>query len=524
MMSLVAAGLAITVGSGVAHAADGDPSTDLAYVTPTTGQNVSYPSVQLPIDECPAGSSVFAALMYGPGFPSDGQLIKGSGLLNEISDTGGLYGLQYSFQDVALNAGTSLQAGGEYRINTFCQGGFGEPIGPSYDAFVTVNSTGATGTYTADTPAVVVTPTTTTLALSPSGPVVSGTAVSFTATVAAASGTLDGTVQFKDGGTDVGGPVTVTAGVATTTATLPVGAHSITAVYSGSATFATSTSAAQALEVTGVPQTPTTTALAVTPTADVTTTTALSLAATVAPDVAGSVVFKNNGVALGAPVPVVAGSASLSSTVPNAGQASFTATFTPTDSTYATSVSPAVAVTVVGQPNDPVPDPQTIVVPVEAGQLTISTPYTPESPLTLPALTLNAAADLLSGNAAFENIIITDTRTGTPVPWTASADAGDLSSGAASINGQNVGLTGLVPTYTPGNALGAGDVVTVDNPAAAPAVAPADPGALGLKGVKTIATAAVGLGTVRLDGLLTVNAPTSTPAGTYTGIVTFTVG
>src|SRR5690606_289661 len=104
------------------------------------------------------------------------------------------------------------------------------------------------------------------------------------------------------------------------------------------------------------------------------------------------------------------------------------------------------------------------------------------------------------------------------------ANAGDLDSGTALINGQNVGLTGLVPTYTPGNALGTGDVVTVDNAAASPAVAPADPGTLGLKGVKTIATAAVGLGTVQLDGLLTVNAPTSTPAGTYTGIVTFTVG
>ena len=88
---------------------------------------------------------------------------------------------------------------------------------------------------------------TTTTLTSSANPSASGASVTFTATVAAVSpgsGTPTGTVTFMDDGTTItGSPVTLnSSGVATiSTSTLTVGAHSITAVYSGDTNFTTST-------------------------------------------------------------------------------------------------------------------------------------------------------------------------------------------------------------------------------------------------------------------------------------------
>jgi hypothetical protein len=79
-----------------------------------------------------------------------------------------------------------------------------------------------------------------------------GAPLTLTATVAVVApgaGTPIGTVNFLDGAA-VLGSVTVTNGVATfTTSTLPVGSHSVTAVYSGGTDFVMSTSAASAITV-----------------------------------------------------------------------------------------------------------------------------------------------------------------------------------------------------------------------------------------------------------------------------------
>jgi hypothetical protein len=66
-----------------------------------------------------------------------------------------------------------------------------------------------------------------------SGPATSvqGTSVTFTATVKGASPT--GTVQFKDGVANLGAAVALAGGVATRSATLSTGSHSILAIYSG---------------------------------------------------------------------------------------------------------------------------------------------------------------------------------------------------------------------------------------------------------------------------------------------------
>jgi hypothetical protein len=68
-----------------------------------------------------------------------------------------------------------------------------------------------------------------------------GQVVTFTATVTGTSPT--GTVQFRDGAT-VLGDVALAGTTATFTTSLAVGTHSITAVYSGDADDATSTSPA----------------------------------------------------------------------------------------------------------------------------------------------------------------------------------------------------------------------------------------------------------------------------------------
>jgi hypothetical protein len=81
--------------------------------------------------------------------------------------------------------------------------------------------------------------------------------VTFTATVTAASGSdaPTGTVQFKDGASDIGAPQPVTAtatpgvGVATVTTSFAVGSRSITGTFVASGDFAGSSSAALTQQV-----------------------------------------------------------------------------------------------------------------------------------------------------------------------------------------------------------------------------------------------------------------------------------
>ncbi|MFK0158128.1 Ig-like domain repeat protein [Streptomyces sp. NPDC090499] len=94
-------------------------------------------------------------------------------------------------------------------------------------------------------------------------------------------------------------------------------------------------------------KTPTTTSLAVSPASPVTAGTNVTLTATVAPAAAaGTVQFRDNGTALGAPVTVNNGTAVLSTANLAAGSHSLTADFTPTSTSYDVSSSSAVAYTV----------------------------------------------------------------------------------------------------------------------------------------------------------------------------------
>ncbi len=97
--------------------------------------------------------------------------------------------------------------------------------------------------------------TATTTALQASASTVnSGQQVTFTATVTGSGGTPTGTVNFLDGGTQIGSGTLNGSGVATfSTTSLAVGAHSITAAYLGDSNFAASTSSAVNVQVNAAP-------------------------------------------------------------------------------------------------------------------------------------------------------------------------------------------------------------------------------------------------------------------------------
>lgn len=83
------------------------------------------------------------------------------------------------------------------------------------------------------------------------GPATANTSAGIELTATVAPATATGTVQFKDGTTNLGTPVTLTNGVAKITQIFETaGGHSITAVYSGDAANATSTSAPHVVTVT----------------------------------------------------------------------------------------------------------------------------------------------------------------------------------------------------------------------------------------------------------------------------------
>ncbi|MBP1162799.1 Ig-like domain-containing protein [Rhodococcus sp. PvR099] len=180
------------------------------------------------------------------------------------------------------------------------------------------------GTYDGKGPTVSVSETATTTTLTVPATANVGAAVELKATVAPAAAA--GTVQFKDGAANIGGPVVVNAGVATLSHSFDAaGAKSITAVYSGGAGFTGSTSAAATVTV-SVPDEATTTTLTVPATANVGA--AVELKATVAPAAAGGTVqFKDGAANIGGPVAVAGGVATLSHSFDAAGAKSITAVY-----------------------------------------------------------------------------------------------------------------------------------------------------------------------------------------------------
>lgn len=196
-----------------------------------------------------------------------------------------------------------------------------------------------------------VTATSTTLVVSPASPVAQGNPVTLTATVTPAAA---GTVRFQDGAAGIGDSVIVSNGTAAASmSALAAGSHQLTAVFTPSApaTCGPSTSSPVTVKVTA-PVTPASTTTTLTPTPNTPSPqgTPVMLMATVTPDItAGTVQFQDGTMALGSPVPLVGGSATMLTSELAQGTHSLTAVFTPTSPAVSgPSTSPMVSMTMTG--------------------------------------------------------------------------------------------------------------------------------------------------------------------------------
>jgi len=211
--------------------------------------------------------------------------------------------------------------------------------------------------------------TTTTLTVPPTAE--TGQSVTLTANVDPVN--ASGTVQFQDNGADIGSPVSVSNGVASLQHTFTAaGAHSLTAVFTGSAGFTGSTSTVQTVNV-SVPDVETATTLSVPATAE--TGQSVTLTANVDPvNASGTVQFQDNGANIGSPVTVSNGVASVQHTFTTAGSHSIAAAFTGNAGFLNSTAAQSVSVT------DPV-------VPDVTTTSTLSVPATAETgqPVTLTA-------------------------------------------------------------------------------------------------------------------------------------------
>ncbi|MGH3815033.1 MAG: Ig-like domain-containing protein [Pseudonocardiaceae bacterium] len=248
-------------------------------------------------------------------------------------------------------------------------GGVANSVPPGTTTPQATDSTAATATSTA-------------LTTSPASPVAQGTEVTLTATITPA--TAAGTVQFKDGTTNLGDPVAVSNGTASgSTSALAAGSRSLTAVFTPSnpTTFGPSTSPMVTFVVTGANgnnntnnnaattnnnaaatnnnnaaattnnnAAATSTTMTTSPASQVAQGTPVTLTAAIAPaTAAGTVQFKDGATNLGDPVAVSNGTASASTSTLAVGSHSLTAVFTPSDPAAANpSTSPAVPLTVTG--------------------------------------------------------------------------------------------------------------------------------------------------------------------------------
>ncbi|MFD4181491.1 Ig-like domain-containing protein [Rhodococcus sp. NPDC058514] len=249
-----------------------------------------------------------------------------------------------------------------------------------------------------------------------------GAPVDLTATVSPAP--TGGTVQFKDGDDNIGGPVTLSGATATLSHTFAsAGAHAITAVYSGVPGFAPSTSAPHAVEV-SVATVDTTTVL--TTPSHAKTGVSVGLAATVAPAPnGGTVQFMDGGAPIGAPVTVAGGVATLAHTFDSAGSHSITASFSGAPGS-APSTAAAKTVTV------------TVPAPNEATTTTTLNAPTPATQNQAVALTATVAPSQAGGTVQFFDGL---TAVGAPVP---------VANGTATLSHAfgSVGAHGITAVYS----------------------------------------------------------------------------
>ena len=417
-LALVAAGVGLT--STPASAA----VVGTLSVSPGSGSALSVPTFTTS-GQCPVGDTVTVKVFGGSG---TGAVITGAGKnFNGAIDAAG------------FNVGSGMVLPGSQQWSTFAT--TGAPILSALNGTYTVSANCATGdqfqgqvTFTGvdTTTATYVAPIATTTTVAAITSSTFGSAKTFTATVAPAA---TGSVQFKDGATNIGAAAAVTAGVATLAGqNLSTGSHSITAVYTPDAAaiavgFAGSTSAPQTFTV--AQATPVVTLTNVGGTVGQGQSAVFTVAVTPATAGTFDLAYTQGG---GASTPIISGVA-----VTGAGTGSFTwnvspgqtiaadyvvtATFHPTDlvnfaNNQTSSISAFSVTAAQGLINN-----ETIQVTVPAGALSATVVNNPVVTLGNFKLASNGSYNIATG--AINPVKVTDTRAG-DLGWVMSAKASDF--------------------------------------------------------------------------------------------------
>lgn len=537
----ILAGMAVAVGTTVASAA-----TPTLTFSPETGTNQTAITVTS-IGFCPSGASSYfdVAITSGSGLSAPANIAPKAAISTASTGaTGYTVALGETMATWAQNNNVTTLSG-PYVFAWQCfSGALSSTPNASYTGSLDFTSP---TTYTDGA-------TTASLAASATGTQAYGTVETLTATISANSGTAapTGTVQFFDGATAINATgISVTPGTGTSsTATLTLdgigsdpplptsGTHSYTVTFTGTGAFQGSTSSpAQTLTISG--STPT--LMLSGPTGTVYDNQTIPLSATVSPAVAGSVNFYAGTTTTGtplnsSPIPVTSGSPTANYSVPaqSAGSYSYTAEFTPTDTTdVASATSNTVSITVThfaGATTN-----QNIVVTVTNGTLTITSSSTPVD-LSTPVLNSTASALVATGN--INTVTVTDTRAGN-IGYTVTgqltgqfAGTGTVSPTSAvdAISGDNLGWAPVAPTTQ-----GAGQSASAGPAVAAPTTPLTCTGSgttwtCATNGINlqskaaTLGTAAAGgsYGQILYNAALTLVIPVNTGADTYQDTLTLT--
>lgn len=363
-----------------------------------------------------------------------------------------------------------------------------------------------------------------TLAVSPASPQAYGTTLTMTSSMEQPGAT--GTVQFSsDPGAGVGSPVALAEDAASlASGAIRAGLHQLTAAFiPGDPTrFSRGISPAVPYLVAGGSPAGSQVSLAVDTGlalgySDVTFT------ATVSPTaLAGSVTFQESptGPVIGT---TAEGSGAFVFSTQGLAPGSYglQAVFNPRDAATSGSSSPLVPLVLASPAGGG--SAATSVAPSD-GNLSITTPFGPTSPLEVGELALDPTGTEFTAAVPIGGIVITDGRAaGRSV--TVTVQASDLDSGPAGISGQNVGLVSTQSAFTPAGQTTAVAVPTMDSPSASPPVAAGTAGTLGLGGPPhAVLDLDRGQGSFTLQGMILIVAPSSTPAGVYTGSISITVG
>ncbi|MDH6680990.1 hypothetical protein M2284_005232 [Rhodococcus sp. LBL1] len=316
-------GVPVPVSNGQAslpHAFDVVGNHDISAVFSGTGQYSSSTSGSTPlqVNELPTlgttttlqapssavqGTTVTLTTWLDPAQATGTVQFKENGapIGSPVAVDGGTAQLSYAFTQLGNRTITAEFTGGK---------GFGNSVSQARSIFVS---------------APVPQDVTTTTTLTAPATAQTGQQVTLTANLDPANAA--GSVQFKDGNTNIGGPVAVSNGKAIAQATFTTaGQHSITAVFTGGTGFKSSTSAAQTVSVSNaVAQT----TLTVSAPSAAQTGSAVTLSAAVNPaNASGTVQFTDGGNNIGGPVQVTGGAASLQHTFTTGGAHTIGATFT----------------------------------------------------------------------------------------------------------------------------------------------------------------------------------------------------